>query len=411
MIKSKENYLEIRNFPEEVQTLFRIFGDKIRLVGGCVRDYILNKQINDYDFACKLLPSQIQEILYRHNIKSIPTSLKHGTITAVINNQNFQITTLRTDKNHSGRDCEVDFTNDFFEDAQRRDFTINALYVDENGKIYDYFDGLIDLKNQKIRFIGDSEQRISEDFLRILRFFRFSCYYSNNFEEIDLESSIKFKNNLTILSKERVRDEFVKILNCPNNLMVLKTLNIFHKHDFDQILWHQKIDLFSLKFILKYQDFINENDLFLVKLCAIFFDEFTDLARLFNDLKFTNFEKKFLNNFKIFNQENKYFDNFENSKINELALFYPKNILINFIILIFAKNNHNLKENHLENIINYVINLTIPNFVIDADDLKSLSCEDHRLSFYLRELKILWAKSNFSKTKEDLLNSLKIKNK
>ena len=193
--------------------------------------------------------------------------------------------------------------------------------------------------------------------------------------------------------------------------MVLKTLNIFHKHDFDQILWHQKIDLFSLKFILKYQDFINENDLFLVKLCAIFFDEFTNFARLFNDLKFTNFEKKFLNNFKIFNQENKYFDNFENSKINELALFYPKNILINFIILIFAKNNHNLKENHLENIINYVINLTIPNFVIDADDLKSLSCEDHRLSFYLRELKILWAKSNFSKTKEDLLNSLKIKNK
>ncbi|MFZ9469480.1 MAG: CCA tRNA nucleotidyltransferase [Rickettsiales bacterium] len=410
MIKAKQNHIEIKDFPNEVQTLFKIFGDEIRLVGGCVRDYILNNKINDYDFACKLLPNQIQEILNHHNIKSIPTSLKHGTITAVINNQNFQITTLRTDKNHLGRDCEVDFTSDFEEDAKRRDFTVNALYIDNNGKIYDYFSGLNDLKYGIIRFIGDSQTRISEDYLRILRFFRFSCYYSNNFDETGLESCIKLKKNLEILSKERVRDEFIKILNCPNNLMVLKTLNLLHQKDIDQILWHQKLDIFSLKFILKYHDFIKDYDLFVVKFCAIFYDEFTDFSRLFSDLKFTNFEKKFFKTFRKFYQENQNIENFDNSKINELALFYPKNFLLNFLILFFAKNNHKLIENSLENIINYVINLRIPNFVIDANDLKSLNCQDNFLSFYLQELKILWAKSNFSLSKNELLNSIKIKN-
>ena len=166
----------------------------------------------------------------------------------------------------------------------------------------------------------------------------------------------------------------------------------------------------SLKFILKYHDFIKDYDLFVVKFCAIFYDEFTDFSRLFSDLKFTNFEKKFFKTFRKFYQENQNIENFDNSKINELALFYPKNFLLNFFILFFAKNNHKLIENSLENIINYVINLRIPNFVIDANDLKSLNCQDNFLSFYLQELKILWAKSNFSLSKNELLNSIKIKN-
>jgi len=411
MINLPINSIEIQNFPVEVQTIFKIFGDKIRLVGGCVRDYILQKKINDYDFACKLLPDDIENILTQNNIKSIPTSIKHGTITAVINNQNFQITTLRCDKNHLGRDCEVDFTNDFFEDAKRRDFTVNALYIDNNGKIYDYFEGLADLKNQKIRFIGDAKTRINEDYLRILRFFRFSCYFSNNFDEIGLKNSIDLKENLQILSKERIRDEFVKIVNCSNHLMVLNVLKIFYENDFDQILWHQKIDIMALKNILKYQDFIDNNDLFLVKFCAIFFDQFTDFSRLFNDLKFTNFEKKFFKNFREFYENNKNLENFSKAKINELALFYKRNILINFLILVVVKNNQKFQENYLENIINYVINLEIPSFIVNINDLKLHNCPDNLLNFYEKKLKILWAKSDFKLTKVELLNSLKeIKN-
>ncbi|MFM7702517.1 MAG: CCA tRNA nucleotidyltransferase [Alphaproteobacteria bacterium] len=407
MINLPINSIEVSDFPVEVQIIFKIFGDKIRLVGGCVRDYILDQKINDYDFACKLLPNEIENILTQNNIKSIPTSIKHGTITAVINNQNFQITTLRRDKNHLGRDCEVDFTNDFFEDAKRRDFTVNALYIDYNGKIYDYFNGLEDLKNKKICFIGDAKTRINEDFLRILRFFRFSCYFSNNFDEIGLKNSIDLKENLQILSKERIRDEFIKIVNCSNHLMVLNALKIFYENDFDQILWHQKIDIMALKNILKYQDFIDKNDLFLVKFCAIFFDQYTDFTRLFNDLKFTNFEKKFFKNFREFYENNKNLENFSNAKINELALFYKKNILINFLILFVVKNNQKFQENYLENIINYVINLEIPSFILNINDLKLHNCPDNLLNFYEKKLKILWAKSDFKLTKVELLNSLK----
>ena len=174
-MKILPNNLKIfANLPPEVLKIFTIFGENIRLVGGAVRDLILEKKVNDYDFACKFLPDEIQKILKAHNIKSIPTGLKYGTITAVINNKNFQITTLRKDENQKGRACDVNFVEDFFEDAKRRDFTINALYLDYRGEIHDYFNGLDDLQNRKVRFILDAKTRIQEDYLRILRFLRFS---------------------------------------------------------------------------------------------------------------------------------------------------------------------------------------------------------------------------------------------
>ena len=201
-----------KKFPSEVKKIFSIFGDEIRLVGGSVRDLLLKKKVSDFDFATTYLPQEIEKILKKNKIKSVPTGKKFGTITAVINGKNFEITTLRKDNETDGRRCKPQFVDDFKLDAARRDFTINGLYSDAEGKIHDYFDGISDLKKGKVRFIGDAKKRIEEDFLRILRFFRFSCEYGKSLDQKGLAACISLKKNLKKLSRERIRQEFLKLI-------------------------------------------------------------------------------------------------------------------------------------------------------------------------------------------------------
>ena len=159
-------------FTNELKYLFEILlktGDELRLVGGCIRNYFLGKKINDYDLATQHEPDQLIDILKKNSVSYLDLNRKFGTITAIINGKKFEITSLRRDIASDGRHAVVKFTRDYLEDAKRRDFTFNALYSDANGVIYDYFDGISDLKKGLIRFIGDPEQRILEDHLRILR--------------------------------------------------------------------------------------------------------------------------------------------------------------------------------------------------------------------------------------------------
>ncbi len=144
-----------------------------RLVGGCVRDSVLGRDTTDIDLATDLVPEMVIQALGSAGIKTIPTGIKHGTVTAVVAGIPYEITTLRRDLECDGRHAAVAFTNSWMEDASRRDFTFNALYCDKSGKIYDYFSGMQDLENRTVVFIGDAEARINEDFLRILRVFRF----------------------------------------------------------------------------------------------------------------------------------------------------------------------------------------------------------------------------------------------
>ncbi len=202
----------IKKLPNEVKVLFEIFGDEIRLVGGSVRDLLLEKKVNDFDFATRLLPQETTKILEKNKIKAVPTGVKFGTITAVVNGKNFEITTLRKDSETDGRHCSPEFVDDYFLDAARRDFTINALYLDSAGLITDYFDGISDLENKKVKFIGDANKRIEEDFLRILRFFRFSNEYAQDLDIEGLAACVKQKENLKKLSRERIRAEFLKML-------------------------------------------------------------------------------------------------------------------------------------------------------------------------------------------------------
>ena len=205
----------------DVDTLFDALdkaGIEARFVGGWVRDSLLGRQDEhtDIDFAVNKPPEAVTKALEAADIKVVPTGLKHGTVTAIVRGRPFELTTLRRDVETDGRRAVVAFTDDWREDASRRDFTFNALYADRAGTIYDYFDGRADLLAGRVRFIGDPEQRIAEDRLRVLRFFRFHAWYGRPpFDGAGFDACRRNAATVRGLSAERVRKELLRTLAAP----------------------------------------------------------------------------------------------------------------------------------------------------------------------------------------------------
>jgi poly(A) polymerase len=185
-----------------------------RYVGGAIRDDLLGLPVRDIDLATRIPPDEVIRRLQGAKIKAVPTGIDHGTVTAVSDGHPFEITTLRRDVSTDGRRATVAFTDDWKEDAARRDFTINALSADPiNGELFDYFGGLADLERRHIRFIGDPLQRIAEDHLRILRFFRFHARFdAGEPDRAALDACTVRANDLMALSRERIADELLKLL-------------------------------------------------------------------------------------------------------------------------------------------------------------------------------------------------------
>ncbi len=186
--------------------------DEVRVVGGAVRNTLLGKPVQDFDLASTHLPHDAKNILASHGIKTVDTGIPHGTITAIVQGKPYEITTLRRDIHTDGRFATVRYTTSWEEDAHRRDFTMNALYVDSCGRLYDYVGGLHDLRQQCVKFIGDPYQRIREDYLRILRFFRMQAYYGALWHEESLQAAYALKEGLSILSGERITKECIMLL-------------------------------------------------------------------------------------------------------------------------------------------------------------------------------------------------------
>jgi len=185
-----------------------------RYVGGAVRDGLLGLPVSDVDLATRLKPEDVVERLQAAGIKAVPTGFEHGTVTAVSDGHPYEVTTLRRDVETFGRRAAVAYTDDWSEDAARRDFTINALMADpESGEIFDYFGGLDDLEKRHVRFIGDPYERIAEDHLRILRFFRFHARFgAGEPDRPALDACAERANDLMALSRERIADELLKLL-------------------------------------------------------------------------------------------------------------------------------------------------------------------------------------------------------
>ncbi len=206
-------------FVQAVPALAKLFAalPQARLVGGCVRDALAGQPVADYDFATPEPPDRIMAELAEAGLRAVPTGLDHGTVTAVIDGQGFEVTTLRRDVLTDGRHAQVAWTTDWREDAARRDFTINAMSMAADGTLYDYFGGQEDLAAGRLRFVGDAAERVAEDYLRILRFFRFQARYGRGAPDPAALAAIQAGvPGLAQLSVERVWSELKRILAAPD---------------------------------------------------------------------------------------------------------------------------------------------------------------------------------------------------
>jgi len=196
-----------------------------RFVGGVVRNSLMGREVSDIDIATPLTPDEVTKRLEAVKLKAVPTGVEHGTVTAISNGRPYEVTTLRRDVSTDGRRAVVTFTTDWAEDAQRRDFTMNALYADATGEVFDTVGGVADLKAGRVRFVGDPVTRIREDFLRILRLFRFHAWYGKG--EIDkpaLQACAAEKAGLRQLSGERIAKEMLKLLAAEDPVPVLRSM-------------------------------------------------------------------------------------------------------------------------------------------------------------------------------------------
>lgn len=200
-------------------------GGEMRVAGGAVRDALLKQAVGDIDFATDLKPAEVMKAAVASGFKAVPTGIDHGTVTVVVSGTPFEVTTLRRDVATDGRHAEVTFTDDWQEDALRRDFTINAMMVDEDGKLYDFSTGYKDIRRKRIRFVGEPRQRIREDYLRLLRFFRFAAKYGLTWaDKKSLDACALLRGGLKSLSAERVSSEMMKLLAGEHAVPVLKVM-------------------------------------------------------------------------------------------------------------------------------------------------------------------------------------------
>lgn len=400
----------IKIFSPEVKKIFEVFlkeggkGDEIKLVGGCVRDLLNGGEVKDYDFASKFLPEEIIVILEKNNIKAIPTGIKFGTITAVTNHQHFEITTLRKDNENDGRHCVSEFVDDYFLDAARRDFTINALYLDSKGLVYDYFDGISDLKNKKVKFIGDADERISEDYLRILRFFRFNARYAENIDQSGLRACINAKENLKKLSKERIREEILKMLKISEAENLLKIFQAMKEQKIWQEIFSHELDISGLERLFAMESKLEFTTNIKLKIAAIFLKNTDNLKVFFYEICATNLEKRY------FEFLSKNFPLGSNSfEIDDLKLLLPfcdQQLILDLYLFSLLQNFTRIDFSTAKKNIQYLENFSLPEFPLNGEDLMQLGFKKEKIGIAMKRAKEFWAKNNFSLDRNSLVKFL-----
>lgn len=399
------------NFPytKELLILNNIFNkekdkynDNLRIVGGAVRNFLLNKDINDFDLSTTFSPQETINILQKNNIKAIPTGIKFGTITAIINNRTFEITSTREDIKTDGRHAEVKFTKSFEIDSKRRDFTFNALYLDFNNNLFDYHNGVDDLKKGKIKFIGNAEKRIQEDYLRILRFFRFFCYYGIFLDNEGLKYAIKYKDKLNLISGERIKTEMFKIL---ISNYAINTLNRMYLSGILEIITNiKKFDFLNLQYLYSIKQFIN-TEISAELTLSLLLNNIDELNILKDKWKLSKKE-----NTKIFNLLQHKNDNLYNEKnIRELLFIHEKSFIKELIVLNAILKCKINPQNYINNLLIYLDKTNIPIFPINGNDLENIGIKNKKdYGKILLDLKNEFIKSDFKLTKEELLNKIKI---
>ncbi len=376
----------------------------VRFVGGCVRKAISGEDIDDIDLATSLEPDVVKQRLNKEGIKVFDTGISHGTVTAILNKKKFEITTLRKDINTDGRHADVEFTTSWEQDASRRDFTINAIYVDIEGRIFDPLNGISDLKNGEIRFIGSSKERIQEDYLRILRYFRFFIHYSKKDYDEDIIKSIKqYINGINKISNERIYEEIKKIFILQNSYTLFSNrtskeiiLNIFPQFKYYDRL--KTINFLNRKIKFYYDSFLI--------LALLILDESTDYEYFCHKYKTSNKVKERFKNISI-NFKNIKSKNFYTEKNIRKLIYLTSRDHVKDLLLFSICLNNKTKKMDIEKLINYTNSCEIPKFPISGDYLKERGYESGRmLGKKLKSLEEEWVKNNFFIEKKVIEKSL-----
>ena len=418
LLKSKtETFKDKTNFKElvskkEVQELFKLINSysnesEVRFVGGCVRKLINNEVVDDIDLSTNLRPEKVIEILKNYNINFYETGINHGTVTAVINDKSFEITSLRKDIKTDGRHAQVEYTKDWLDDASRRDFTINAIYSDIEGNLFDPFNGKNDLKNGLIKFIGDPAIRIKEDYLRILRYIRFSLVYSKNQHDKNTLKIIKQNlSGLKIVSKNRQLQELKKII----------SIEDFNKINLDKYLKELFLLIFpEIKLINRINNLDNlKNDILRNKsfefiLSILLIDNSEDCDYFIYKYNLSNKEKDKINLLKSIFSKEPDLEYFTKDNLLKILLQKGKENLIDildFKILISKKNKDQLLD-----IKNFFNNFEVPEMPVKAKDLivKFQLKEGKLLGSILREIEEQWLNNNFKISDTQIENIVKSK--
>ncbi len=406
-ISSKVLELSQNNSLKKIFSAINNFSDisEIRFVGGCIRKIINKEMTDDIDLATNLKPDDVCKALRKNNINYYESGIEHGTITALIEDKKFEITSLRKDVATDGRHAKVEFSLDWKEDASRRDFTINAIYADKDGNIFDPFNGKKDIEEGVINFIGECEERIKEDYLRILRYVRFYLNYSKKPHDLKIIKIIR-KNlgGVASLSSERLLDEFKKLVTLDNLQKLFKDQNCL---ELIQLIFPQfkKIDIFKSpnQYIKKF--FSKTDFIFILSLLVI--DE-TDNADYFL-YKFKLSKKdqkrlKFIDNFYKQKINNKFYTE---KNLNKLLYFQGRQSVID--IINFYLFNSKKVDKKLIKFIEIFNNKTIPTLPIGAKLLMSKYNlpEGKSLGEKLKKIETIWVDNNFKISEKQIQNIVK----
>ena len=394
-----------QNDVAQVFDLFETYQkNSIFVVGGAIRDALLNREITDIDFATPLEPKTITEILNKENIKFIDVGINHGTVTAIINERKFEITTFRDDIFTDGRHAQVSFSNSLEEDALRRDFTINAMYLDKSGNLIDPTDGKKDLENRVVRFIGRPDERIKEDYLRILRYFRFLALFGDISPDAEVMKTISANlDKLSVVSKERQWNELKSILTltAPNNaISAMSEIGLLDDYfdgtsindAFVNLIEIESKISFSIDPILRLSTLI-ENSLdkanTIIKKLPLSKSESTDL------LKLCTLNKKVVSYMSM-------------KEVRYLLYLLGRDGFQKQILVTWAKDANNKNEVNWRSLYEVAQSWEKPSFALTAKDVINMGIsQGPMVGDILKEVEDWWAENDFIDDKFSLIERLK----
>ena len=397
--------IELVNSPD-AKNIFDLFSENqgVYLVGGCIRDFLSGKKVEDIDFAVDIEPKEVVQVLTNKNIEFYDIGINYGTVTAIVNSKKYEITSFREDIETDGRHAKVSYTKDMKADSFRRDFTINAIYASRNGELYDFHDGLKDLENRELRFIGSAEERIKEDYLRILRYFRFYNDFSNLDNNSKLNKIFKEESiNLSKISKERIWSELKKIISHTHSL---KSLSLMHELNILSSVSEQLLLTQEYSKLLQIEDKINESIDPQLKLSILLENSEYKTDIFLNQFSMSKVDSEKLKSFANLDLSIRSYLSIKESRAKLYRMGITK--FQNFLVLNWVKDPNQKNDLNWHTLYEIAKNFERPNFSFGANEIIRMGIKEGPLvGTILSELEEWWIDNDFIDDEYSIFERLK----